>query len=336
MKKLTKKYTTISDIAKAAGVSKTTVSRYLNGHFERMSAATRQKITAIIEQEGYQVNSQAQALSHQQSHLVGMVVADIENIFSSLLFKGADQFLEAAGYSIMLMNANNDPTLEQRQLERLLKLRVDGLILQPTQTTASAYQLLADRQVPTVLVDRKVTPAKWPQVATDNFTYSKLLVDYAARQAFKQVIVVSEDLQANSARQERLAGVQAAAKEHSLTVQTVEIAPHEPTSRLYAKLAQIPHWLSGQTVIYALKGTLLTRLMETLAEFGIRIPAEVGVMAFDDWDWAKLMSPQITTIQQDPQQLGLVAAKELCALLKDEPVAPLTLVESQLMIRKSL
>lgn len=333
---MTKKYTTISDIAKAANVSKTTVSRYLNGHFERMSAATRQKITAIIEQEGYQVNSQAQALSHQQSHLIGMVVADIENIFSSLLFKGADQFLEAAGYSIMLMNANNDPQLEQRQLARLLKLRIDGLILQPSQSSAAAYQLLADRQVTTILVDRKVTPAKWPQVVTDNAGYSKLLVDYAARQHFTQVIVLSEDLQANSARQERLAGVKAAAKAHGLTVQTVEISHDEPTSRLYAKLAQIPDWLAGQTVIYALKGTILTRLMETLAEFSVQIPAEVGVMAFDDWDWAKLMSPQITTIQQDPQQLGLVAAQQLLALLNHQTVPPLTMVESQLKIRKSL
>lgn len=129
---MAKQYTTINDIAHAAGVSKTTVSRYLNGHFERMSEQTRQKIAQIIEETGYQANSQAQALSHRQSHLIGMVVADIENIFSSLLFKGADQVLEAADYSIMLMNANNSATLERRQLERLIKLRVDGVLLQPS------------------------------------------------------------------------------------------------------------------------------------------------------------------------------------------------------------
>lgn len=128
---MAKQYTTINDIAHAAGVSKTTVSRYLNGHFERMSEQTRQKIAQII-----------------------------ENIFSSLLFKGADQVLAAADYSIMLMNANNSATLERRQLERLIKLRVDGVILQPSLMNADTYQLLADAQVPTI--DRKVTPAKWP------------------------------------------------------------------------------------------------------------------------------------------------------------------------------
>lgn len=158
--RLAKQYTTINDIAHAAGVSKTTVSRYLNGHFERMSEQTRQKIAQIIEETGYQANSQAQALSHRQSHLIGMVVADIENIFSSLLFKGADQVLAAADYSIMLMNANNSATLERRQLERLIKLRVDGVILQPSLMNADTYQLLVDAQVPTI--DRKVTPAKWP------------------------------------------------------------------------------------------------------------------------------------------------------------------------------
>lgn len=333
---MAKQYTTINDIAHAAGVSKTTVSRYLNGHFERMSEQTRQKIAQIIEETGYQANSQAQALSHRQSHLIGMVVADIENIFSSLLFKGADQVLAAADYSIMLMNANNSATLERRQLERLIKLRVDGVILQPSLMNADTYQLLADAQVPTIIVDRKVTPAKWPQVVTDNQSYSKLLVDYAARQGFQQVVVLSEAINANSARLERLAGVQAAAKEHDLTVHQVEITRDEPTGSIYAKLAQVPDWLNGRTVIYAFKGTLLTRLMETLAEFNVQIPKEVGVMAFDDWDWAKLMSPQITTIQQDPQQLGQVAAKNLLALLDHQEVPATTLVDSQIMVRKSL
>ncbi|WP_268251620.1 LacI family DNA-binding transcriptional regulator [Limosilactobacillus fermentum] len=333
---MAKQYTTINDIAHAAGVSKTTVSRYLNGHFERMSEQTRQKIAQIIEEAGYQANSQAQALSHRQSHLIGMVVADIENIFSSLLFKGADQVLAAADYSIMLMNANNSATLERRQLERLIKLRVDGVLLQPSLMNADAYQLLADAQVPTIIVDRKVTPAKWPQVVTDNQGYSKLLVDYAARQGFQQVVVLSEAINANSARLERLAGVQEAAKEHDLTVHQVEIAHDEPTGSIYAKLAQVPDWLNGRTVIYAFKGTLLTRLMETLAEFNVQIPKEVGVMAFDDWDWAKLMSPQITTIQQDPQQLGQVAAKNLLALLDHQEVPATTLVDSQIMVRKSL
>ena len=94
--------------------------------------------------------------------------------------------------------------------------------------------------------------------------------------------------------------------------------------------------MNGRTVIYAFKGTLLTRLMETLAEFNVQIPKEVGVMAFDDWDWAKLMSPQITTIQQDPQQLGQVAAKNLLALLDHQEVPATTLVDSQIMVRKSL
>lgn len=150
------------------------------------------------------------------------------------------------------------------------------------------------------------------------------------------MVVLSEAINANSARLERLAGVQAAAKEHNLTVHQVEIAHDEPTGSIYAKLAQVPDWLNGRTVIYAFKGTLLTRLMEALAEFNVQIPKEVGVMAFDDWDWAKLMSPQITTIQQDPQQLGQIAAKNLLALLDHQEVPTTTLVDSQIMVRKSL
>lgn len=331
-----KQYVTISDVAKQAGVSKTTVSRYLNGHFQKMSPTTKEHISRVIEETGYRVNSQAKALTQHHSHLIGLVVADIENIFSSILFKGADQVLEDAGYSIMLMNSNNSPELEKKQLERLINLRVDGLILQPVSKNAADYDFLVKANIPTVIVDRKVSPRRWPEVITDNHAYSKMLCDYVFRQHYLQMIVLSEEIEANSARQERYQGAMHSSQENGTHVKLIEVPAKVSTSKLYEKLVATGDWLKVRTVIYALKGTLLTRLMNTLIEYSIKVPDQVGVVAFDDWAWARLMSPQITTIQQDPKTMGKKAAGIILKLLGHQPVAPVTSIDSALQVRHSL
>lgn len=332
---MAKQYITIKDIA-AAGVSKTTVSRYLNGHYERMSGATKEKIAQVIKENGYQINSQAQSLTQRKTYLVGLGVADVENVFSAMLFKGADQVLAAAGYTIMLMNADNSPAIERQQLERLIKLRVDAIILQPIQRDAAAYDFLAATKLPVVIVDRQLQANPWPLVGTDNRGYSRLLAEYIFRQGYRQLVVLTEDVYANAAREDRYLGAQAAAKAAGCHVALLEVPSHISSTALYLCLAQVPDWLAGQTALYAIKGTLLMKLMMTLNEYTVRVPKDVGVAAFDDWDWAKLVAPQITTVQQDPWQMGQTAAQLLLMDWQGETVPRQTLIPSTLQVRKSL
>lgn len=331
-----KKYTTMQDVAQAAGVSKTTVSRYLNGHYERMSSATKAKISRVIKETGYQVNSQAQALTQHHSRMIGLVVADVENIFSSILFKGADQTVDPAGYSVMLMNSNNSLTLERRQLERLISLRVDGLIIQPVSRQASHYDFVKETGIPTIIVDRKLNPMWWPEVLTDNYSYSKMLVDYIARQNYQRVIVLTEPVHDNSAREERYQAVKDAGKEYHLQVDLLEVNPKITTDKLYQQLVKLNAWQGGKTVVYALKGTLLTLLMNTLNGYSVSVPQQLGVVAFDDWDWARLMSPQITTIQQDPKSMGQQAGQLMMKRLAGQTIPKTTIVDSAFMVRHSL
>lgn len=331
-----KQYVTINDVARQAGVSKTTISRYLNGHYQKMSENTKNKIAQVIAETGYRVNSQAKALTQHHSHLIGLVVADIENIFSSILFKGADQVLEGAGYSIMLMNSNNSLELEHKQIERLIDLRIDGLILQPVSKNADDYAFLDQANIQTVIVDRKVDPQRWPEVITANQDYSKMLSDYVVRKGYRQIIVLTEDVQANSARWERYQGVMQSSHENGVAVKLLEVPAKVTTSKLYEALVKTGNWLKERTAIYALKGTLLTRLMNTLIEYSIQVPQQVGVVAFDDWDWARLMSPQITTIQQDPKSMGQTAASIMLQQLSHQSVSEVTNVDSSLKVRHSL
>lgn len=328
---------TISEIARMAGVSTATVSRYLNGHFDKMSDETRTKVQQIISDTNYHINLQAQSLKNQTTHLIGMVVADIENIFSSILFKGSDKVFEQHGYQILLMNSDNSIKREHNQLQRLLDLQVDGIILQPISTDPKNYEFIRIADTPIVIVDRKINQENWPEVSTDNYGYSKVLSELIIRMGYKRIITISEPLSDNEVRMDRYQAVQDAAKGTNVIVDRIEIETETTDDFIYSQIMKKTDALKSKSVIYALKGTVLMRVRKLLSKFHILIPKDIGVTAFDDWDWAQLMQPQITTIQQNPKKMGEKSAEILINILSGNPLSQKTvLVESELKIRNSL
>ncbi|HAT55936.1 MAG TPA: transcriptional regulator [Lactobacillus sp.] len=333
-----KKNITISEIAAITGVSTATVSRFLNGHFERMSAATKTKVQDAITQNNYHVNRQAQSLKIKATHLVGMVVADVTNIFSSILFKGSDEVFEAFGYQILLMNSDNSKDRERQQLKKLLDLQVDGIILQPISEDTADYTFIKDAGIPTIVVDRAMQPQIWPLVTTDNHAYSKLLTQLLLRMEYQQIVVISETLTGNSVRTARFQGVKDAVTDSSVVVSFVATSAGMTNEALYAKLIAATDNFKLKTAIYALKGTVLIQVRTMLTKFHVHVPNDVGLVAFDDWNIAELMEPQITTIQQNPNEMGAQSAKQLLASLNsdNQTSASVTLVDSDLKMRQSL
>ena len=131
---------TIKDVAERAGVSKTTLSRYLNGEFNRMSVDTKYRIRDVIKEMDYKPNPQARGLKNNQSFLIGLVVADILNYYSSVLIKGLQNALSNTDYQLLIMTADNSAEEEQKVIEKLLLQNVDGIILQPTTAKIANYQ----------------------------------------------------------------------------------------------------------------------------------------------------------------------------------------------------
>ncbi|ABJ57517.1 LacI family DNA-binding transcriptional regulator [Oenococcus oeni] len=331
------KRATINDVAEVARVSITTVSRYVNGKYGKMSAKTRQKIQQAIKDVDYHVNRQAQMLKRQNSHLIGVVVADVENFFSSLLFKGADQVLSDIGFQIILMNSNNSQLKEQRQIERLLELQVDGIILQPMGQLAVDYEFLKKQNVPTVIVDRKIEPEIWPEIVTDNYECSKKLGELMLQMQYPQILILSEKIDENTARQDRYKALDDLQKNHSFNLGLIEIKVTSSDDDIFVSLKNRTNNFKIKTAIYALKGPLLLRLMRVLTQRHISVPDQVGLAAFDDWEWAKLTHPLITTIQQNPKLIGSTAANKLLEEIQEsETQASVITVKSQLMVGHSL
>ncbi|MEG2254875.1 MAG: LacI family DNA-binding transcriptional regulator, partial [Vagococcus sp.] len=183
-----KKNITISDVAKQAEVSKTTISRYLNGQFGSMSAETKVRIAQVISDLNYRPNRQAQALKSKRSYLIGVIVSDISNMYSSLLLKGIGEVLEAAGYQMIIMDAANSVEKEQDLLHKLIDQSVEGIILQPSSRDASRYEFIQSEKIPLLLVDRGIEPLIYPFVTTDNEAATKKMLPFILEKNYQRVV----------------------------------------------------------------------------------------------------------------------------------------------------
>lgn len=123
---------TINDIADLAKTSKTTVSFYLNGRFDKMSQETKSRIKEAIEATNYKPSIAARSLNAKATKLIGVVIGDITNSFSNQIVKGIESKAQEFGYQIIIGNSNYDPSREDELIEKMLNLGVDGFIIQPT------------------------------------------------------------------------------------------------------------------------------------------------------------------------------------------------------------
>lgn len=187
-----KRKPSIADVAAAVGVSKTTVSRYLHGEYDYMSLQTKERIRAVIEELGYRPNRVAQILKATRSNIIGVVIADISNPFSSQLLKGIQTECREQGIQLLISDADNSPEVERAAMESLMDSQVDGLIVN---TAGDNDDFLIDFATtpgnpPIATLDRVLLPLVCDGVATDNVGGVRLMMDHLVSQGFDYVAFV--------------------------------------------------------------------------------------------------------------------------------------------------
>ncbi|MGM0216315.1 LacI family DNA-binding transcriptional regulator [Enterococcus sp. AZ109] len=309
-----KKKVTINQVAERAGVSKTTISRFLNGRYGNMSQETKEKIAAVIEELNYRPNRQAQALKSKRSYLIGVVVADISNMYSSLLLKGIGEVLEKQGYQMIIMDASNSIEQERDLLEKLLDQSVEAIILQPSSRDPQHYAFLKERNIPLLLVDRQTDPAQWPAVVTDNVSAIEKIMAAVIHEGYQKVVVVSEPLREVTTREIRYHTVADIAGKAGMDVALIETTLDENFTKMLMAEIKSPQ----KTLLFASNGRVLMAVLTLLIEEKMTIPEEIGITGFDDWNLTALVGPGITSIEQQSQAIGQAAAGKILELLQTE------------------
>ena len=329
------KRTTISQVAKEAGVSVTTVTRYLNGKYSKMGSETKQKIADTIKRLNYIPTASARRLRQGQSHVIGVLVGDIGNTFSTLLAKGIDDVLHSAGYDIVLMNTNNSTIIEKRALQRLYELQADGIIVQPDAIHFEQFADCINREIPLVLVDREVMdqPATVGRVTSANQDACYRLGQVLHQKNYDHILTVSAHFAEASGQIPRIAGLKATAEDYGLSFHNIETRGRD-YEWLKKELLQKINRLPGKTVVISLMGPILFQILDIFKELQISFPKDVGLVSFDDWNWSRYVQDGIYLMRQDMELMGNVAAQKLLNQIKYHTVISDTTILPVAMVNK--
>jgi LacI family transcriptional regulator len=313
---------TLHDVSAAAQVSIYTVSKALSGG-TGVSEATRQRVLEIAAQIGYVPNHHARSLKSPQSTVVAVLTANSANQYYSVLVSSLETAIEQDGYSCITMDAILNGSYSQSREDRF----VASIMAQRVAAVVVTYNLsegnmkaLAAWGVPLIFVDC-VTPQGFDQyssVNSDSYLGSFEMGVHLAGHGYKRWAFVGHT-RTWSSREPRQKGFEAAAVETGCTVDILEGQNSSATAReaVVQYLVERPRnqW---PEVFYASNTVLLHGIFDALRSLGISIPRDMAVVAFDDFEWAEMLDPPITVVDQDIRMIGRAAGSFLLRALKDD------------------
>jgi LacI family transcriptional regulator len=309
---------TLVDVAEYAGVSASTASRALNGRGE-LSSETRAAVLEAADALRFQPSHLARSLRTQTTSTVGFVVPDVSSPFYASALKGAQVWLEEAGYRVMLMDCGQSAEGEVAALRTLLAHRVDGLLLSTVGIEADVFDDVVDRRgVPCVFFDSALEGAGDGSVLLDNLEGIDLLVEHLVGHGHRRLGFLQGSTSETSG-QERLAAFRRALERHGLDPATAHVAGerwtrddgYAGTLRILAQQPR-PTALVSSSVELALGALLASR------ELGLGIPGDVALATFDDAYFAELLDPPLTAVAYDPSEVGRRAAELLVEAIRDQ------------------
>lgn len=309
------KKVTIDQVAKLCGVSKTTISRYLNGKFENISADTREHIRQVIEELDYRPNRSAQRLKASRSMLVGCVIGDVSSPFSGLLLKGITRVCEAAGYQVLFADSGESQKKEKIAIEGFLQNRVDGLIVN---SPGGNEELLLDTQkqgVPVVLADRGLRQkGKLDIVASTDWKSAFECVSFLLGCGYTKIAFFTEGNRNITPRLVRCEGYTDAVKNIARPGLDAIIYEFDRDDIESCKscIENFRNKFSNERIaILSVNGVTTQYILLAFKELGIPIGWDYGLCTFDDWTWLQLAPPGITSVAMNTEQIGAEAARLL-------------------------
>jgi LacI family transcriptional regulator len=304
---------TLRDVARLAGVSIATVSATIN-QTAYVSPGLQARVRRAIVKTGYHPDGIARSLKTRTTQTLGLIISDIANPFFTALVRGIEDVANAHQYTLVLCNTDERLEKEQAYVQLLRSRRVDGLIMAPAgrpRDYAGFPQALA---VPVVFIDRRV-PAEADAVVVDNAGGACEAVAYLLQLGHRRIGVIA-GLPHISTSRERLAGY---ARAHEAAGLRPDPAWRKMgASRLeggYRAALQLLASPRPPTAIFATNNLMAIGLMRAIAERGLQCPRDLSVACFDDFEWAAVFHPRLTTVAQPTYEMGVTAAQLLFARL---------------------
>ncbi|GGB45860.1 LacI family transcriptional regulator [Lentibacillus populi] len=330
---------TITDVAEHAGVSKSTVSQFLNKRYDYMAKKTKEKIELAIEELGYRPNIVARSLKQKSTTTIGVIVANILHEFSTQIIRAIEDFCHELDFHIIVCNADDDPEKEKKYIDMLRAKQIDGIIIFPTGDNVELYKRMIMENYPIVFLDRHVPELAISSILLDNEKASSLAIEEFVRNGYERIGIVTTSTFRNiTPRIERISGYKKAIEAHGLPMEDEYIKSaeiHEIQSDLQV-MVSLPN---PPQAILAGNDLALIEILKYTKENQMKIPEDLALIGIDDVSFAGIYHPSITTIAQPTFDMGKRAAKVLLDKItnKDsrEEVANIDRFKPRLIVRVS-
>lgn len=305
------------DVAARAGVSKSSVSRVLQGS-PLVSGEARAAVLRAIEELGYRPNAAARTLARRQSHSIGVLVSDLHNPFFPMVLDGIDAVADEHGYTPLVVSGRRRGQAEEQALGRLLELQVDGVIA-VTERLPRAIAVEAARSVPLVMLAQGPRIPRVDTVVSDNRAGARLIVDHLVALGHRNIAMIADDQEHAGA--ERIEGYAAAMTGHQfgqgarvVSAPLTERGGYEATRKLLSDAPSV-------TAIVAGNDLCAFGVLDALAELSVRVPLDISVAGYDNTPVAAFRAIGLTTVEQFATDIGVEAMRSVLARVsrRDRP-----------------
>ncbi|MGN8799122.1 LacI family DNA-binding transcriptional regulator [Candidatus Merdisoma sp. HCP28S3_D10] len=312
---------TILDVEKRSGVSKSTISRYLNG--KNVTVENRIRIEKAIQELGYRINPIARGLKTNKTHVVGVVIPDITDPFFPPIVKLLEQELRKKGYQTLINNYGNDIELEKEQVEVLSNQRADGLIVVSSAKTGEHIQECITRGIPVVLLDRLVEGVECDVVVVDNYQATFDALSLAIRRGHSRIAIVrvSGTIYSDAPRYQ---GYVDALKQHNIEVRPEYVVFSEldadDSKRQFMRLMNLEE---PPTLIFCSNANMAMGGFAAILEYHLRIPEDVSILTFDRlsalpyFGFIRSMQPEFSSICQPIEAIAKTATDLLVRRMQE-------------------
>lgn len=300
-----KKRLSIVDIANKLNISKTTVSFILNGRAKekRISEELVERVLKFVEEVGYKPNSLAKSLRTGKSNIIGLMVENISDHFFANIARYIEDRAYKNGYKIIYCSTDNDAAKTKDLIAMFRDRHVDGYIIAPPVGVENDIAELIKDELPVVLFDRYFPAIDSSYVVIDNMNSTYNATRYFIDQGYKKIAFITFESH-QTQMQARMDGYEKALKEHNLTPYIKEVVFNqdaqdiiEPITDFFEKNKDFDAILFGTNRIGVCG-------LKVLHNMGIRVPDDVAVISFDDYDVFELYSPSITAIAQPIEEIA--------------------------------
>src|SRR5882757_8525990 len=306
---------TIRDVAQAAGVSLSSVSRALNGG-KHVSARIARDVTEAADRLGYQPDFMARSLRTRSTGMVGCLVSDISNPLNASIVQAAEARLREAGYLLVVASTANDPARERAAASEFRGRRLDGMLVAPGgDANARTWRELVAAGTPVVILDRDPVEEdnddRWPAVLVDHRAGAKAATRYLIGLGHRRIALLTADARMRPSR-ERIAGFQEVFAEAGIDPAGAQLCIQaSPMDFAHGDALALLRGGRRPTAIIALGTRILAGVLRAARALDLSVPGDLSVMSVGDTDLAAVHTPAITALRWSLEDVGRAAAELL-------------------------